>query len=45
MADQVQKLIQKMYEYIKYEELRNLVVCIKGKRLDTVRKATQHTVK
>ena len=33
MADQVQKLIQKMNaEYIESEELRTLVVCIKEKR-------------
>ena len=32
MADQVQKLIQKMDEYIESEELRTLVVCIKEKR-------------
>ena len=31
-ADQVQKLIQKMDDYIESKELRTLVVCIKEKR-------------
>ena len=45
MADQVQKLIQKMDEYIESEELRAFVVCIKEKKARQVRKATQHPVK